>query len=90
MVNEEEKSSPSFYAAAAPKVRDNPYPAPTTVDAEGHFKVVGLLPGIKYTLHSLPPKAPEQISNPVAGLGSVSLEAGKTTADLGDLKINVP
>src|SRR5262249_25996570 len=62
-----------------------PYPAPVTGDATGHFKVAGLLPGIKYVLNSFP-------EAPGGGyyfltLATVSLEAGKTTKDLGDLKL---
>jgi hypothetical protein len=62
-----------------------PYPTPVTADAKGHFTVAGLLPGIKYVLHWLP-EAPNG-GVYVIQLATVSLEAGKTTKDLGDLKL---
>ena len=55
------------------------------MDAQGRFKVRGLLPGIKYTFHAY--------HDDVGGryfmdkLATVSLEAGKTAKDLGDLRL---
>jgi RNA polymerase sigma factor (sigma-70 family) len=62
-----------------------PYPAVVTADAQGRFTVTGLLPGIKYVLHWLP-EAPNG-GFYLIQLATVSLEAGKTTKDLGDLHL---
>ena len=64
------------------------YPAQVTTDANGHFTVAGLLPGIKYVLNWFP-EAPQGGVYEIP-LATVSLEAGTATKDLGDLKPNVP
>src|SRR5262249_26884726 len=78
-----------YFAGASPFPQEQgPYPAPVTTDAKGQFTVTGLLPGIKYVFNWFP-KAPGGGSYLVE-LATLSLEAGSTTKDLGDLKPTVP
>jgi hypothetical protein len=74
-----------YFAGSSFLGEGRPYPASVTADAQGHFKVAGLLPGIKYALTWFP-EAPGGGSY-VIQLACVSLKAGKTNEDLRDLRL---
>jgi hypothetical protein len=77
-----------LYFAGSPNFLGDsrPYPPSVTADAQGRFKVTGLLPGIKYALTWFP-------EAPTGGyymihLASVTLKADKINQDLGDLRLD--